>query len=90
MDGARALARVGRWTDTADATAKHRGIGNRLLDGRQIKIMSLMEQGLDQRARDMIDATQPTEPWEAPSARSCAPTAVPSTYRFPGPASTPP
>jgi hypothetical protein len=64
VDGARALARIGRWTEAAEAMAQHRGIGNRLLDGRQIKIMSLMEQGLDQQARDMISATQPTEPWE--------------------------
>ncbi|MFE9308184.1 hypothetical protein ACFYM5_10850 [Streptomyces sp. NPDC006706] len=64
VDGARALARVGRWTEAAEAMAQHRGIGNRLLDGRQIKIMSLMEQGHDQQARNMIDATQPTEPWE--------------------------
>ncbi|MEU5362256.1 hypothetical protein ABZ354_01885 [Streptomyces sp. NPDC005925] len=64
VDGARALAQIGRWTDAADAMARHRGIGNRLLDGRQIKIMALMEQGLDQQARDLIDTTQPTEPWE--------------------------
>lgn len=64
VDGARALARIGRWTEAAEAMAKHRGIGNRLLDGRQIKIMSLMEQGLDHQARDMIAATQPTESWE--------------------------
>ncbi|MFF3662879.1 hypothetical protein [Streptomyces olivochromogenes] len=62
VDGTRALARIGQWTDAAEAMAKHRGIGNRLLDDRQIKIMSLMEQGLAQHARDMIDATQPTEP----------------------------
>ncbi|MFI0721895.1 hypothetical protein [Streptomyces sp. NPDC021224] len=64
VDGARALARIGRWTDAADAMAQHHGIGHRLLDGRQIKIMALMEQGLDQQARDLIDATKPTEPWE--------------------------
>ncbi|WP_405795035.1 hypothetical protein [Streptomyces longwoodensis] len=64
VDGARALARIGRWTEAADAMTQHRGIGNRLLDGRQIKIMALMEQGLDQQARDLIDTTQPTEPWE--------------------------
>ncbi|GAB2325350.1 hypothetical protein [Streptomyces variabilis] len=45
VDGARALAQIGRWTEAADAMAQHRGIGNRLLDGRQIKIMALMEQG---------------------------------------------
>ncbi|MER6408717.1 hypothetical protein ABT269_35695 [Streptomyces viridosporus] len=45
VDGARALARIGRWTEATGAMAQHRGIGNRLLDGRQIKIMALMEQG---------------------------------------------
>lgn len=64
VDGARALARCGRWTQAAHAMATHRGIGNRLLDGRQIKIMSLMEQGLHQQATTMIDSSVPTEPWE--------------------------
>ncbi|RPK90004.1 hypothetical protein [Streptomyces sp. ADI98-10] len=64
VDGARALARIGRWTKAAEAMAQHRGIGNRLLDGRQIKIMALMEQGRSQQALDLIDTTQPTEPWE--------------------------
>ncbi|MER5795151.1 hypothetical protein [Streptomyces sp. NPDC001980] len=64
VDGARALARIGRWTEAADAMAQHRGVGNRLLDGRQIKIMALMEQGLEEQARDLIDTTQPMDPWE--------------------------
>ncbi|WP_434595907.1 hypothetical protein [Streptomyces sp. A5-4] len=64
VDGARALARIGRWTEAAEAMAHHRGIGNRLLDGRQIKIMALMEQGRNQQALDLIDTAQPTEPWE--------------------------
>jgi hypothetical protein len=63
-DGARALARSGRWTRAAEAMAAHRGIGNRLLDGRQILIMSLIERGLDQQARATIESTAPTEPWE--------------------------
>jgi hypothetical protein len=81
VDGARALARVGRWTEAAEAMVQHRGIGKRLLDGRQIKIMALMEQGLGQQARDMIDATQPTEPWERAVAlllhAHCRPTSTP-------------
>lgn len=83
VDGARAQARSGRWTQAAEAMAQHRGIGNRLLDGRQIKIMSLMERGLDQQARDTINATQHTEPWETTIAQllrlHCRPadTAVP-------------
>ncbi|MET8676130.1 hypothetical protein ABZW18_00610 [Streptomyces sp. NPDC004647] len=64
IDGARALARIGRWTEAAEAMTAHRGVGNRLLDGRQIMIMSLMERGLDQQARATIESTTPTEPWE--------------------------
>ncbi|WP_326645252.1 hypothetical protein OG884_12605 [Streptosporangium sp. NBC_01755] len=64
IDGARALARIGRWTEAAETMAAHRGIGNRLLDGRQIMIMSLMERGLSQQARAAIESTAPTEPWE--------------------------
>ncbi|MBX6386088.1 MAG: hypothetical protein IRZ07_24470 [Microbispora sp.] len=64
VDGARALARIGRWTEAADIMNAHRGVGNRLLDGRQIMIMSLMERGLDQEARATIESTAPAEPWE--------------------------
>ncbi|WP_436761595.1 hypothetical protein [Streptosporangium sp. V21-05] len=64
VDGARALARIGRWTEAAETMAAHRGIGNRLLDGRQIMIISLMERGLDQQARAMIESAVPAEPWE--------------------------
>jgi methyltransferase of FxLD system len=64
-DGARALAREGRWTDAAEIMAAHHGIGTRLLDGRQVKIMALLEQGLHRKAAAMIDATAPAEPWEA-------------------------
>ncbi|MFE2865006.1 hypothetical protein [Embleya sp. NPDC059259] len=64
IDGARALARTGRWTEAAETMTAHRGVGNRLLDGRQIAIMSLMERGLDRQARAMIDTSIPAEPWE--------------------------
>lgn len=64
VDGARALARACRWTEAAETMAAHRGIGNRLLDGRQIMIMSLMEQGLPQQATAMIESSVPAEPWE--------------------------
>ena len=65
IDGARALARAGYWTRAAETIAAHRGIGNRLLDGRQIKIMSLLEQDLHPQATALIDSTEPTEAWEA-------------------------
>ena len=64
IDGARALARAGCWTRAAETIAAHRGIGTRLLDGRQITIMSLLEQDLHPQARALIDSTVPTETWE--------------------------
>jgi hypothetical protein len=44
--------------------AAHRGIGNRLLDGRQIMIMSLIARDRADQAITMIDASTPAEPWE--------------------------
>jgi hypothetical protein len=64
-DGARALAREGRWTDAAEIMAAHHGVGTRLLDGRQVKIMSLLEQGHHREAAATVDATVSAEPWEA-------------------------
>ncbi|TDD15062.1 hypothetical protein [Nonomuraea diastatica] len=64
VDGAKALASLGRWTEAAESMAAHRGVGQRLLDGQQITIMSLVEQGLHQQAADMIASSVPAEPWE--------------------------
>lgn len=64
IDGTRALAHAGRWTEAADIMARHRGIGNRLLDGRQVKIMALVMQDLTEQASAMIEATVSIEPWE--------------------------
>jgi hypothetical protein len=63
-DGARALARDGHWTHAAQTMAAHHGIGTRLLDGRQIQVMALLEQGDHPKAAAMIDATISAEPWE--------------------------
>ncbi|MEW1599356.1 hypothetical protein [Streptomyces sp. NPDC093808] len=59
-------------------------VPTRLLDGRQSKIMSLAEQGHDQQARNMIDATQPTEPWKNAIGLLCAHIELCSTCRFGG------
>ncbi|MDP9869048.1 MULTISPECIES: hypothetical protein [Streptosporangium] len=65
--------------------AAHRGIGNRLLDGRQIKIMSLMEAGLTDEATAMIDSSVPAEPWEHTVAAllriSCRPATSPASQQ---------
>lgn len=43
-DGTRALTRAGRWNEAAQHAAAHRGVGTRLLDGRQITILATVFQ----------------------------------------------
>lgn len=63
-DGARALVLAGRWQDAAKHAAAHRGIGTRLLDGRQVTILSLAERGEHDEATAMIEASVIAAPWE--------------------------
>ena len=67
-DGTRALVQDGRWTQAAEAIATYRGIGDRLLDGRQVTIMSLLQRGHRDQAIAMVDESTITEPWEKPVA----------------------
>jgi hypothetical protein len=68
VDGTRALVQAGRWTEAAAAMAAHRGVGDRLLDGRQVTIMSHLQCGRRDQALAMIDASATIEPWEKPVA----------------------
>ncbi len=63
-DGARALALAGRWQDAAEHAAAHRGVGTRLLDGRQVTILSLVDCGKHDRAAAMVEDSVICEPWE--------------------------
>ncbi|MGH3914901.1 MAG: hypothetical protein ACRDTC_16060, partial [Pseudonocardiaceae bacterium] len=63
-DGARALALAGRWQDAAEHAAAHRGVGTRLLDGRQVTILSLVDLGEYDRAAAMVEDSVLAEPWE--------------------------
>lgn len=67
-DGSRALAQAGRWGEAASALAAHKLVGNRLLDGRQIAVISLLERGLADQAAAMVDASAITESWEKTAA----------------------
>lgn len=67
-DGTRALVQAGRWTEAATAVALHRGVGDRLLDGRQVTIMSLLQRGHHDQAIAMVNQSSITEPWEKPVA----------------------
>ena len=63
-DGTRALLRAGRWRQAAEHAAAHRGVGNRLFDGRQVTILALAHDGQPRRAAEMLEQSTPVEPWE--------------------------
>jgi hypothetical protein len=62
--GAHALACAHRWDEARHRLAKHRGIGRRMLDGRQIAVISHALAGRSEQAHAMLLDTTPGEPWE--------------------------
>ncbi|KAA9376259.1 hypothetical protein F5972_22685 [Microbispora cellulosiformans] len=63
-DGARALTAAGRWQEALDHLRHHNGIGQRMLDGRQVAVIAHTMAGELVAARDLLEATQSGEPWE--------------------------
>lgn len=63
-DGIRALVLAERWNDAAEHAATHRGVGLRLLDGRQVTILALAHNAQPDLARDLIEESTVTERWE--------------------------
>ncbi len=63
-DGVRALASQGRWQEAAAHADRHRGVGRRLLDGRQAAILARCATGDLASASAMLAASEPTEAWE--------------------------
>lgn len=63
-DGTRALAQAGRWAEAAERAAAHRGVGARLLDGRQAAILALLTSGHPSEAAVITEQSQPAQPWE--------------------------
>lgn len=63
-DGTRALAAAGRWRDAAARASSHRGIGTRLLDGRQVSIIALLHSGDAAEALGLTTGSTAAEDWE--------------------------
>lgn len=63
-DGTRALASAGRWKDAFEHLQRHKGIGQRMLDGRQVAVIARATNGEVEHARTIIAGTAPGEPWE--------------------------
>lgn len=62
--GARALAGAGRWTEARARLEGYKGIGHRMLDGRQITVIALAVSGDTDGALAVLADTTPGEPWE--------------------------
>ncbi|MFI2652513.1 hypothetical protein [Micromonospora fulviviridis] len=63
-DGARALTTTGRWKEAHDHLHQNNGIGQRMLDGRQVAVIAHATTGEIERARTIIAKTLHGEPWE--------------------------
>ncbi|MFF2546623.1 hypothetical protein ACFVUY_29265 [Kitasatospora sp. NPDC058063] len=63
-DGTRALTTAGRWTDALRHIEVHRGIGQRILDGRQVAVLARATIGDLPGALALLAATEPGAPWE--------------------------
>ncbi|UKY54697.1 hypothetical protein [Streptomyces inhibens] len=63
-DGARALVSAGRWADALEQLQRHKGIGRRMLDGRQVAVIDRVTAGDTGGAMELLAHTVRGEPWE--------------------------
>ncbi|MEX5636410.1 hypothetical protein [Parafrankia sp. FMc2] len=63
-DGVRARTTAGRWDDALAFLRRHKGIGQRMFDGRQVAIVASAIAGNWADAHALLNATACTEPWE--------------------------
>jgi len=69
-DGCRALAQAGRWDQALQHVRDHHGIGQDLLDGRQIAIIAHHAAGDGKTSAELLNQTPTPTPWEAAVAAS--------------------
>ncbi|MGW7691750.1 hypothetical protein ACWGMA_23280 [Streptomyces asiaticus] len=63
-DGTRALTGAGRWTDALAQLKRHKGIGKRMFDGRQVAVIADLMEDNAFGAMTLLADTVPGEPWE--------------------------
>jgi hypothetical protein len=63
-DSLRALCKAGRWTDALRQAQQHDGIGQRLLDGRQVAVLAHASADEQEEAGRILRETSASEPWE--------------------------
>ncbi|WP_433547148.1 hypothetical protein ACQPZG_20235 [Streptomyces sp. CA-294286] len=67
-DGTRALTTARQWTRAREHVIKHKGVGQRLLDGRQVVIVSHCLNDDPETAQRTLDESALNDPWETPVA----------------------
>ncbi|MER5737355.1 hypothetical protein ABT117_16975 [Streptomyces sp. NPDC002262] len=63
-DGSRALATAGRWEEALTHLREWKGVGQRMLDGRQVAVVAALAGDRTDQAARLIAETAPGEPWE--------------------------
>ncbi|MEU9044451.1 MULTISPECIES: hypothetical protein [unclassified Kitasatospora] len=63
-DGTRALTAAGRWKDALRHIEEHRGIGRRILDGRQVAVLAAVTADDRPGALALLEDTEPGDAWE--------------------------
>lgn len=63
-DGTRTLTTTGRWREALAHIEQHRGIGTRMLDGRQVAVVAALTDGDTGRAQQLLNTTALGDPWE--------------------------
>ncbi|WP_455357165.1 hypothetical protein [Streptomyces sp. SYSU K217416] len=63
-DGTRTLTTLGRWAEALAHIEQHRGVGKRILDGRQVAVLAALTTGNTTRAAVLLADTTSGDPWE--------------------------
>ncbi|MEV7731607.1 hypothetical protein AB0O75_05735 [Streptomyces sp. NPDC088921] len=63
-DGTRALTAAGRWTEALAHVEAHRGVGQRMFDGRQVAVLAALTTGNTRGANNLLATTETGAPWE--------------------------
>ncbi|MEU9606380.1 hypothetical protein [Streptomyces sp. NPDC048057] len=63
-DGTRTLTTAGRWAEALKHIESHRGVGSRMLDGRQVAVLAALVSSDPGSAAALLRDTAPGDPWE--------------------------
>lgn len=64
-DGTRSLTNAGRWGEALSHVQRHRGLGRRMLDGRQVAVIAALLSGETTQVEYLLANTEPGDVWEA-------------------------